>query len=101
MKNIFAKFNKFNKLTSILKGFPGFLKKHYFIFLLAVLIIFVLWGAYIFWQFGIRIVNETPEVSKDNFRLPEKIFQSVSEGLKAREEFLPQALGKDYPDIFR
>ena len=101
MKNPLAKLKDLGKITSIFRGLLPLLKKHYFVFLLGVLILFVIWGVYIFWQFGIRAVNEPPEVGEQSFRLQENVFQKVSENLRTRKEALSEILEKEYPDIFR
>jgi len=92
---------RIKNLTRFFKKIPPFLRKHYFFVLLSVLIIFVAWGAYIFWQLGMKTVSQEPELPPQSPKLSEDIFQKVSQSIERRSTSLPLILNESYPDIFR
>ena len=92
---------KFNKISEFLKKLPRTLGKHSLLTFLGFLLIALILGGLIFYQYSFLVEKEKPEVSEKQLKFKEKTYEAVLETWQEKEKRLKEAGLKEYPDPFR
>jgi hypothetical protein len=93
---------QFKKIKNIIKNLPKILAEHVFLTLLGGLLLSLLLGAIIFYQYSVLVLKQTPEiiVIEKSLKFDKEIYEVVlNEWQKRKEKFL-EADTKKYPDPF-
>jgi hypothetical protein len=92
---------KFKKIKEIFKELPRILGEKAFLTFLSFLLLTLILGAFIFYQYSILVKKEKPEVTEEYLKFREKTYQTIlNEWQKRNEKFLEIDL-KEYPDPFK
>ena len=83
-----------NKLLKLLEG-------HLALIVLAIFVIVILYAAFIFYNYAYKAVVASPQAFYKEVKLKKAVFERIMEDLESREENISEAMGKEYPDIFR
>lgn len=91
---------KITKIKKFLKELPRILGEHTFLSLLLLILIVLLFGAGIFYKYGILIKRETPPMREKIIPFKEKTFQRILKEWQIRESRFEKADLKKYPELF-
>ena len=92
---------KLNKIKNFLKKLPRNLGKNSFSTLLGLLLLSLILGALVFYQYSILAGREKPEVVEEPLQFEEKTYQIIFDEWQKRTERFSEAELKEYPDPFR
>lgn len=92
---------KLNKIKTFLKNLPKKLSENSFSTFLGLVILSLILGFFIFYQYGILAKIKIPEATEKPLQFKTKTYQTIlNEWQKRNEKFLEIDL-KEYPDPFR
>ncbi len=92
---------KFKKIKDFLKELPKALGERAFFTFLGFLIIALIIGGLIFYNFYILIEKKEPQISERPLQFKEKTYQGVLKAWQEKEKRFEAADAKEYPDPFR
>ena len=91
---------KFDKLKSFLSKLPRKMAERAFITFLGFLLLFLIFGALLFYKYVFLAQNVTPDILDDSAKFNEKLFQEISQKITERGQNFKSADLKQYPDPF-
>ena len=77
------------------------LERHLALVVLVVFVIVILYATFIFYNYAYKAVVAPPEAFYKEVKLKKAAFVRIMEDLESREENISEAMGKEYPDVFR
>ncbi len=77
------------------------LERHLALMVLVVFVIVILYATFIFYNYAYKAVVAPPQAFYKEVKLKKAVFQKIMEDLEPREENILEAMGKEYPDVFR
>ncbi len=92
---------KTEKTKKFLKKLPRILGEQSFLTFFGLLLIALILGGFIFYQYSFLVEKEKPEVSEEPLKFKEKIYQEVLETWQEKEKRFEEVNLKQYPDLFR
>jgi len=91
---------KFGKIKLSISKFPRKMAERAFITFLGFLVLFLIFGAILFYKYVFLAQNAEPDILDESVKFNEKLFQEISQGLTERDENFKSADSKQYPDPF-
>lgn len=88
-------------IGKIFKKALRWLESHLNLVILLIFVIIVLYATWLYYNFIYRPISAPPEVFYQKIEIKKPVFDRVVEHLNLREERILEAMGKEYPDIFR
>jgi len=92
---------KLKNIENFLKKLPRALGENTFITLLGFLLLSLILGTFVFYQYSILAEREKPEVTETPLQFQEKTYQTTLNEWKTRTERFSGADLKEYPNPFR
>ena len=77
------------------------LERNLDLLILLIFILDILYATFIFYNYAYRTVIAPPEAFYKEVKLNKADFERIMEDLESREENISEAMGKEYPDVFR
>lgn len=88
-------------IRKILKKPLKLLEEHLALLVLVVFVIVILYATFIFYNYAYKAVVAPPQAFYEEVKLKKAVFEKIMEDLEPREENILEAMGKEYPDVFR
>ena len=92
---------KLNKIENFLKKLPRNLGENSFSTLLGFILLSLILGTFVFYQYSILAERKTPEVIEKPLQFKEKTYQTILNEWQKRTERFSGADLKEYPDPFK
>ncbi len=85
------------KLKKVLR----LLESHLSSVVLIIFVIIILYAAFVFYNFAYKTIEAPPEISFKKVEIKKAVLERVMEWFDNREQNILEAMGKEYPDIFK
>lgn len=91
---------RFNKIKVFFSKLPRILGERAFLTFLGFLIIFLIFGAFLFYKYIFSVERAQPEILEKPLQFNEKLFQEILEKFEERAKKLEETELKEYPNPF-
>lgn len=92
---------KTEKIKRFFKKLPRILGEQSFLTFFGLLLIALILGGFIFYQYSFLVEKEKLEVSEEPLKFKEKIYDAVLKTWQEKEKKFEEVNLKEYPDLFR
>jgi len=89
------------KFEVFLKKLPRILAERVFLTFLGLLILSLIFGAFLFYKYNFLIKKIEPQITERPLKFKEKTYEDVLKAWQEREERFNKAEFKEYPNPFR
>lgn len=91
---------RFDKIKVVFGKLPRILGEKAFLTFLGLLVVFLVFGAFLFYKYIFLVEKAQPEVIEGSLQFNERLFQKILEKSRDKQEKFKETETKKYPDAF-
>lgn len=90
-----------NNLSKFFKKLLKALENHLGLVILIIFAIIILYATWLFYNFVYKSVSASPQASFEEVGVKQTILEKTINRIELRGQNISEAMGKEYPDVFR